>query len=130
VRKFKSRRQLLSQPTRGFEFTNQSGRKDTVRALFTGGQPPRPLLTDLHGVLDDLVDQLGIIVECSDQAVGVGDELGVPAGVLEGIGDDVILGRLATSVHLIGATWPDPSNSVRTAILAMATGSGLLKNSI
>jgi hypothetical protein len=81
-------------------------------------------------VLDGLVDQFGIVVECSDQAVGVGDELGVPAGVLEGIGDDVILGRLATSVHLIVATWPDPSNSVRTAILAMATGSGLLKNSI
>ena len=29
------------------------------RALFNAAQPPRPLLSDLHGMLDGLVEQIG-----------------------------------------------------------------------
>ena len=32
-----------------------------MRALFTGGQPPGPLLANLHGLLDDLIEQFGIL---------------------------------------------------------------------
>jgi len=35
-------------------------------ALFTGTQPPWPLLADLHRVLDHLVEQLGIVAHRSD----------------------------------------------------------------
>ena len=37
--------------------------------LFIRGQPPWPLFPDFHGVLNDLVKQVGIIPECPDQSL-------------------------------------------------------------
>src|SRR4029077_20240991 len=33
----------------------------SMRALFTGGQSPGPLLANLHGLLDDLIEHRGIL---------------------------------------------------------------------
>ena len=37
------------------------------QGLFTGQPPPRPVFPDLHGMLDDLIDQLGVVAERTDQ---------------------------------------------------------------
>ncbi len=40
------------------------------RALFNAAQPSRPLLADLHGVLDGLVEQIGIVTHRTDRTEG------------------------------------------------------------
>jgi len=37
--------------------------------LFIRGQPPWPLFPDFHGVLNDLVKQVGIVPQCPDQSL-------------------------------------------------------------
>ncbi len=37
---------------------------------FNAAQPPRPLLADLHGVLDGLVEQFGIVTHGTDRTEG------------------------------------------------------------
>jgi hypothetical protein len=41
----------------------------SIGPLFTGGQPPGPLLTNLHGVLDDFVEQACILAHRAEPRI-------------------------------------------------------------
>jgi hypothetical protein len=69
--------------------------------LFTGSEPPGPLLPDLHGVLNDLVEQLGIVTQCSDKPLAGGGcrLLPVPLECPPRFGDGGINGFEMSAMH-------------------------------
>jgi hypothetical protein len=77
------------------------------KALFNAAQPPRPLLSDLHGMLDSLVKPVGIVTHSPARPqVGPASSIG-RLGLLAflskqqagGLGHGVIEGREPAATH-------------------------------
>src|SRR5512135_1952262 len=75
------------------------------RPLFTEGQSPRPLLADLHRLLNDLVEHRGIFAHRAEPRVGRGLVRRQRfAGLLEplqGQADNLLLGGVVPGAYLV-----------------------------
>jgi hypothetical protein len=65
------------------------------RALFNNARPPRPLLPDPHGMLNGLVEQIGVLAKRAYRSRPRARARGPAAELLQGDADDLLLGRVA-----------------------------------